>query len=145
MPTRTACFVRSLPVSCRPTAVITSYSIHYTKLYEAGFSTAEQVSNLSGRGVGMDVVRRNVEALRGSIELDSQPGAGCCVRIRLPLTLAIIDGFLVSVGDTPLVIPLEMVTECLEADGRQDPPCYDYRELRGRPLPLVHLRSYNFV
>lgn len=114
----------------------------YQLIFEAGFSTAEQVSNLSGRGVGMDVVRRNVEALRGSIELDSQLGMGCCVRIRLPLTLAIIDGFLVSVGDTPLVIPLEMVTECLEADGSQTSPCYDYRELRGRPLPLVHLRQH---
>jgi len=114
----------------------------YQLIFEAGFSTAEQVSNLSGRGVGMDVVRRNVEALRGSIELDSQLGMGCCVRIRLPLTLAIIDGFLVSVGETPLVIPLEMVTECLEADSNQAKACYDYRELRGRPLPLVHLRQH---
>ena len=64
----------------------------------------------------MDVVKRSIDALRGSIELDSVPGKGCCVRIRLPLTLAIIDGFLVSVGDTPLVIPLDMVTECLEAE-----------------------------
>ncbi|WP_409420750.1 chemotaxis protein CheA [Pseudaeromonas sp. ZJS20] len=125
-----------------PPEIQLSDSEVYQLIFEAGFSTAEQVSNLSGRGVGMDVVRRNVEALRGTIELDSELGAGCCVRIRLPLTLAIIDGFLVSVGDTPLVIPLEMVTECLEADGRQDPPCYDYRELRGRPLPLVHLRQH---
>jgi two-component system, chemotaxis family, sensor kinase CheA len=114
----------------------------YQLIFEPGFSTAESVSNLSGRGVGMDVVRRNVEALRGTIELDSKPGAGCCVQIRLPLTLAIIDGFLVSVGDTPLVIPLDMVTECLEATHVEEDFAYDYRELRGRPLPIIHLRHH---
>ena len=114
----------------------------YQLIFEPGFSTAETVSSLSGRGVGMDVVRRNVEALRGTIELESQPGAGCCVRLRLPLTLAIIDGFLVSVGDTPLVIPLDMVTECLESDQHSQALTYDYRELRGRPLPLINLRRH---
>ena len=114
----------------------------YQLIFEPGFSTADSVSNLSGRGVGMDVVRRNVEALRGTIELDSTPGSGCCVQIRLPLTLAIIDGFLVSVGDTPLVIPLDMVTECLEATHVIDDAIYDYRELRGKPLPIIHLRHH---
>ncbi len=114
----------------------------YQLIFEPGFSTADCVSNLSGRGVGMDVVRRNVEALRGTIELNSKPGAGCCVQIRLPLTLAIIDGFLVSVGDTPLVIPLDMVTECLEATHLEESVAYDYRELRGRPLPIIHLRHH---
>ena len=118
----------------------------YQLIFEPGFSTAEAISNLSGRGVGMDVVRRNVEALRGSIELESILHQGCCVRIRLPLTLAIIDGFLVSVGDTPLVIPLDMVTECLEttstAHDASPPVVYDYRELRGKPLPLIHLRHH---
>lgn len=114
----------------------------YQLIFEPGFSTADKVSNLSGRGVGMDVVRRNVEALRGTIELESQPGLGCCVRIRLPLTLAIIDGFLVSVGDTPLVIPLDMVTECLESEQHSQALTYDYRELRGRPLPLINLRRH---
>lgn len=114
----------------------------YQLIFEPGFSTAESVSNLSGRGVGMDVVKRNVEALRGTIELESTPGAGCCVRIRLPLTLAIIDGFLVSVGDTPLVIPLDMVTECLECVSGAHAKVYDYRELRGSPLPLINLRHH---
>ncbi len=114
----------------------------YALIFEPGFSTADQVSNLSGRGVGMDVVRRNVEALRGTIELDSTPGAGCCVRIRLPLTLAIIDGFLINVGNTPLVIPLDMVTECLEAADVDQTAVYSYRELRGRPLPLINLRHH---
>lgn len=115
----------------------------YQLIFAPGFSTAEAVSNLSGRGVGMDVVKRSVEALRGNIELDSHPGKGCCVRIRLPLTLAIIDGFLISVGDTPLALPLESVTECLEAKeeeiGARD---YSYMELRGKPLPLVRLRRH---
>ena len=114
----------------------------YQLIFEPGFSTADSVSNLSGRGVGMDVVKRNVEALRGTIELESSPGAGCCVRIRLPLTLAIIDGFLVSVGDTPLVIPLDMVTECLECPVGAHGRVYDYRELRGSPLPLINLRHH---
>jgi two-component system chemotaxis sensor kinase CheA len=114
----------------------------YQLIFAPGFSTADSISNLSGRGVGMDVVKRSIDALRGSIELDSVLGKGCCVRIRLPLTLAIIDGFLVSVGDTPLVIPLDMVTECLEAEHVPITSSYDYRELRGKPLPLIHLRQH---
>ncbi len=114
----------------------------YQLIFAPGFSTADSISNLSGRGVGMDVVKRSIDALRGSIELDSVPGKGCGVRIRLPLTLAIIDGFLVSVGDTPLVIPLDMVTECLEAEHEPITSTYDYRELRGKPLPLIHLRQH---
>jgi two-component system chemotaxis sensor kinase CheA len=81
----------------------------------AGFSTAEQVTNLSGRGVGMDVVRRNIEALRGSIELTSEPGQGCCIEIRLPLTLAIIDGFLVGVGSSKFIFPLDTVVEVIDS------------------------------
>src|SRR5262249_48660643 len=83
-------------------------------LFEPGFSTAEVVSDLSGRGVGMDVVRRNVEALRGSVGLESAEGHGTTVTIRLPLTLAIIRGFLVAIDDETYVIPLEAVTECVD-------------------------------
>jgi two-component system chemotaxis sensor kinase CheA len=83
-------------------------------IFEPGFSTADQVSNLSGRGVGMDVVRRNIQALRGTIDVDSEEGRGTAVRIHLPLTLAIIDGFLVGVGDATYVVPLDMVVECIE-------------------------------
>lgn len=88
----------------------------FNLIFEPGFSTADQVSNLSGRGVGMDVVKRNITALRGSIELDSVLGQGTCVRIRLPLTLAIIDGFLVGVGQAGYVIPLDLVEECIELE-----------------------------
>lgn len=116
----------------------------YQLIFEAGFSTADQVSNLSGRGVGMDVVRRNIEALRGTVELDSAPGEGTTVRIRLPLTLAIIDGFLVGVGDAAYVVPLEMVLECVELSDadRQALAHRAYINLRGEVLPFVRLRDH---
>ncbi|MFA7279964.1 MAG: chemotaxis protein CheA [Sterolibacterium sp.] len=91
----------------------------YNLIFEPGFSTAEKVSNLSGRGVGMDVVRRNIQSLRGSVELDSTAGVATRVRIHLPLTLAIIDGFLVGVGDASYVLPLDMVVECIELRRRR--------------------------
>lgn len=112
-------------------------------VFEPGFSTAEQVTDLSGRGVGMDVVRRNIEALRGSIDLDSRFGEGTVCRIRLPLTLAIIDGFLVEVGRSSFVVPLDMVVECLElpAADRQAGDARNYLDLRGEPLPFIRLRE----
>ncbi len=113
-------------------------------IFEPGFSTAEQVTNLSGRGVGMDVVRRNIEALRGSIRLNSNPGRGLQVDIRLPLTLAIIDGFLVGVGKSKFVLPLESVVEVIESGGQHvkvDASGRHCVELRGQVLPVVRLRS----
>ena len=113
-------------------------------IFEPGFSTAEQVTNLSGRGVGMDVVRRNIEALRGSLRLNSNPGRGLQVDIRLPLTLAIIDGFMVGVGKSKFVLPLESVVEVIEAGGdnvRVDERGRHCVELRGAVLPVVRLRS----
>ncbi len=113
-------------------------------IFEPGFSTAEQVTNLSGRGVGMDVVRRNIEALRGSLKLNSRPGHGLQVDIRLPLTLAIIDGFLVGVGKAKFVLPLGSVVEVIEAGGqhvRVDATGRHCVELRGAVLPVVRLRS----
>jgi two-component system chemotaxis sensor kinase CheA len=107
-----------------------------------GFSTAEKVSNISGRGVGMDVVRRNVIEMRGRTEIDSEPGQGTTIRIILPLTLAIIDGFVVGVGKAAFVVPLDVVQECVEfseveqteRDGQA------YINLRGNVLPLVNIR-----
>lgn len=113
-------------------------------IFEAGFSTAEQVTNLSGRGVGMDVVRRNIEALRGSIKLNSNPGQGLQVDIRLPLTLAIIDGFLVGVGHSKFVLPLESVVEVIESGSQHvkvDAAGRHCLELRGSVLPVVQLRT----
>jgi two-component system chemotaxis sensor kinase CheA len=107
-------------------------------IFEPGFSTAEQVTNLSGRGVGMDVVKRNIQALRGSVDIASTEGAGTTVTVRLPLTLAIINGFQVGVGKSVFVIPMEMVEECIEF---REVPGQDYVDLRGSPLPFVRLRE----
>jgi len=115
----------------------------YNLIFEPGFSTAEVISNLSGRGVGMDVVRRNIEALRGTVDLDSSPGLGSTVRIRLPLTLAIIDGFLVGVGNAVYVIPLDMVVECIELSAAdRDASERRYLNLRGEVLPYRRLREH---
>lgn len=116
----------------------------YNLIFEPGFSTAEAVTNLSGRGVGMDVVKRNITLLRGTVDLDSQPGQGTIVRIRLPLTLAIINGFLVGIDQSTYVIPLDMVQECIELDeqDRQSSRDNGYLDLRGEVLPLVYLRDH---
>ncbi|MHB1100850.1 MAG: chemotaxis protein CheA, partial [Burkholderiales bacterium] len=114
----------------------------YQLIFEAGFSTADAVSNLSGRGVGMDVVRRNIQDLRGTIELESSEGMGTTTRIRLPLTLSIIDGFLVGVGASSYVIPLDMVVECIELDAAErESGDNGYLNLRGEVLPFVRLRD----
>ncbi|MGF6400269.1 two-component system chemotaxis sensor kinase CheA [Pseudomonas frederiksbergensis] len=110
----------------------------FNLIFEPGFSTAEQISNLSGRGVGMDVVKRNITALRGSLELDSIEGQGTTLRIRLPLTLAIIDGFMVGVGNASYVIPQDMVVECIELPANDG---LDYLNLRGEVLPFIRLRE----
>ncbi len=116
----------------------------FNLIFEPGFSTAAEVTNLSGRGVGMDVVRRNIEALRGMVEVVSSPGAGTTIRIRLPLTLAIIDGFLAKVGDATYVVPLEMVVECTEltAAQQQESAGQHYINLRGEVLPFIRLREH---
>lgn len=116
----------------------------FNLIFEPGFSTAAAVTNLSGRGVGMDVVKRNITALRGSVDLHSIASKGTTVRIRLPLTLAIIDGFLVGVGHASYVVPLDMVQECIElsdADQRSA-KLSQYLNLRGEVLPLVFLRDH---
>lgn len=112
-------------------------------IFEAGFSTADKVSNLSGRGVGMDVVRRSIEALRGVVELESQAERGTLVRIRLPLTLAIIDGFLVRSGKAHYVIPLEMVVECLgfSSTDRRSAKERGFIGVRGQVMPVVRLNE----
>ncbi|HDL49698.1 MAG TPA: chemotaxis protein CheA, partial [Actinobacteria bacterium] len=127
---------------CAPDAGLTDDEI-YDLIFEPGFSTSDEVTNLSGRGVGMDVVRRNVEALRGTVEVESDPGEGTTVRIRLPLTLAIIDGFLVGVGGADYVLPLKSVVECIEVTdelrigGGEE----DYIDFRGEVLPFLRLRD----
>ena len=116
----------------------------YRLIFEAGFSTAEKVTNLSGRGVGMDVVRRNIEALRGTVDVESTFGEGTTVSIRLPLTLAIIDGFLVGVGSSSYVIPLDTIHECIELseDEQKEVAVQSYINLRGEVLPFLRLREF---
>ncbi|MDE2396852.1 MAG: chemotaxis protein CheA [Burkholderiales bacterium] len=112
-------------------------------IFEPGFSTAEKVTNLSGRGVGMDVVRRNIESLRGSVAIESSEGRGSTIEIRLPLTLALIDGFLVAVGPSKFIFPLDAVVEVIEGQASamaEDASGRGTFELRGRLLPVVNLR-----
>lgn len=108
-------------------------------IFEPGFSTVDKVSNLSGRGVGMDVVRRNIQSLRGTVEVDSVEGEGATFTIRLPLTLAIIDGFLIGVGKAAYVIPLDTVVECIELKSQLTER--NFLNLRGEALPFIRLRE----
>lgn len=112
-------------------------------IFQPGFSTADQVTNISGRGVGMDVVKRNIEAMRGMVAVYSEPGVGTTFQIRLPLTLAIIDGFLMQVGTSNYVVPLDMVIECVELEDLPGNTVKNnnYINLRGEVLPLVSLRK----
>ena len=113
-------------------------------ILQPGFSTAKEVSDISGRGVGMDVVKRNIAELRGSIEIDSKKTKGTKMTIRLPLTLAIIDGFLTKVGDTHMIIPLDMLVECIELNQNKKAQMRDnsYINLRGKVLPLLNIGEY---
>jgi two-component system, chemotaxis family, sensor kinase CheA len=113
----------------------------YDIVFQAGFSTAESVTDLSGRGVGLDVVRRNIDTLRGTAEISSTPGKGSTITIRLPLTLAIIEGFSVRVGAETFIVPLEHVTECTELPAEQrSPEASGILSLRGAAVPYVRLR-----
>jgi len=112
-------------------------------IFEPGFSTAQAVTNLSGRGVGMDVVKRTIEELRGSIDIRSTPGDGSEVTLRLPLTLAIIDGLLVRVGRGRYVIPLSAVEECVELTEEDDTRSTgrSFLNIRDELVPFIRLRE----
>ena len=111
-------------------------------IFQAGFSTAAAVTSVSGRGVGMDVVKRTIDGLRGSIEVVSALGQGTAITLKLPLTLAIIDGLLVRVGEERYVVPLSAVEECVEltrledirSDGR------NFLNIRGEIVAFIRLR-----
>jgi two-component system chemotaxis sensor kinase CheA len=107
-------------------------------IFAPGFSTAKEITNISGRGVGMDVVNKNIDALRGQISVNSELGVGTSFTIRLPLTLAIIDGFQVQVGKSSYVIPLDLVEECIALDEQQAKKG-EYMNLRGEVMPYIHL------
>lgn len=111
-------------------------------IFAPGFSTAEQVTDVSGRGVGMDVVQRNIQQMGGHVQIHSVPGAGTAIRILLPLTLAILDGMSVQVGDEVFILPLNAVMESLQPRGADLHPLAGGErvlEVRGEYLPLVEL------
>jgi two-component system, chemotaxis family, sensor kinase CheA len=112
-------------------------------IFQPGFSTAREVTSLSGRGVGMDVVKRTIEALRGKIDIASTPGKGTEVTLRLPLTLAIIDGLLVRVGKGRYVIPLSAVEECVELSAEEDARSKgrSFLNIRDDLVPFLRLRE----
>ena len=113
----------------------------FNLIFEPGFSTAEAVSDLSGRGVGMDVVKRALEALRGTVDIDSEPGQGVVMTIRLPLTLAIIDGFNVIIGKGSYIVPLTALRGFQERPASDAHKIVDVVERMGRMLPCVNLRE----
>jgi len=111
-------------------------------IFHPGFSTAEEVTGVSGRGVGMDVVKRSIDNLRGSIEINSEKGEGTTISLRLPLTLAIIDGLLVSIGKDLFIIPLSVIDECVEMtkDEAQTSRERSMMTFRGEAFTYISLR-----
>lgn len=115
----------------------------FSLIFEPGFSTAKSVTDVSGRGVGMDVVKRNIEALRGSIDIDSQKGFGTTITLNIPLTLAIIDGLLVDIAGEHFVFPLAVVESCIEISHAQiaESNGQNYVNVRGEIVPYIYLRD----
>ncbi|HBJ38909.1 MAG TPA: chemotaxis protein CheA [Planctomycetaceae bacterium] len=124
-----------------PDAILSDAEI-CSLIFQAGFSTAKEVTDISGRGVGMDVVRRNVEALQGSVSIRSEEGKGSVLTVRLPLTLAILDGLLIRLSDEVFVIPLLTVVESICVPPREIKTIVGFGEviqLRGEVVPLLRL------
>ncbi len=120
----------------------------YRFIFAAGFSTAEKVTDVSGRGVGMDVVRRNIDELGGRVDIDSQPGQGSTITIRLPLTLAIVEGMLVRVGASVYTIPLLAIRESVTVEAEDVTRLNDQQEMvdiRGRLLPILRIHELHRV
>ncbi len=114
----------------------------YHLIFLPGFSTARTVTNISGRGVGMDVVKRAIDALRGTVDIDSEPGRGTVISVRLPLTLAIIDGLQIQVGAEYYVVPLALVEECVELPRAEADAGRGIVNLRGEAVPCLRLRDF---
>ena len=113
-------------------------------IFRPGFSTAAKVSDISGRGVGMDVVKRNITTLGGTIAVESTQGKGSVFILKIPLTLAIIEGMLVQIGENKYVIPLTNVDECVEyePEGEDDGGMCSHITARGQFLPCINMRRY---
>ena len=109
----------------------------YALVFTPGFSTATSVNDISGRGVGMDVVQKNISALRGSVRIESEPGLGTTISIRLPLTLAVVAALPVNVGDETYALPLDSVVECADLP----PGGGDSVDIRGERMPALSLAT----
>lgn len=130
---------RGLPVSDQMTD-----SEVFSLIFEAGFSTAEQVTDVSGRGVGMDVVRRNIQSMGGRVEIESMLGVGTRMTVRLPLTLAILDGMSIAVGDQTYILPLSYVIESFQPEVSDIKTLSNQArviQVRGEYLPVVVLHE----
>ncbi|WP_455755958.1 chemotaxis protein CheA [Sulfurimonas sp.] len=116
----------------------------YRLIFEPGLSTSKSITNISGRGVGMDVVKKNIEELRGTVEVDSFLGKGTTITITLPLTLAIIDGFLVQSGSSKYIIPISSIKECIELskEDKKQIKKDGYISLRSNILPILDVAEY---
>jgi two-component system chemotaxis sensor kinase CheA len=115
----------------------------YQLVFEPGFTTAARVTELSGRGIGMDVVKRDIESLRGSVRIETAAGEGTTVSLRLPLSLSILEGFLVNVGPDTYIVPLENVRECIELpDEHKNSGPRGILNLRDHALPFLRLRDH---
>jgi two-component system, chemotaxis family, sensor kinase CheA len=115
----------------------------FSQIFAPGFSTAKEISNVSGRGVGMDVVKRTIDSLRGTVEIDSQKGVGTVILLRIPLTLAIIEGLLVEINNESFIIPLSIIEECIELR-KSDVEKVHGRNIvnvRGEIIPFIRLRD----
>ncbi len=125
-----------------PDALMSDSDI-FPLIFAPGFSTVKNVSNLSGRGVGMDVVKRGIDGLRGSVEIKSQKGEGTVIILKLPLTLAIIDGLLVKIGSDHYIMPLSSVEECIELTRQDVQNDHDRHlvNLRGKIVPYLRMRE----
>ena len=140
-PDRQKILARARETGLLPDGALPSDADILRLIFEPGFSTADTVSDLSGRGVGLDVVQRNVTSLRGTVAVAGEPGLGTRITLRLPLTLAVIAGLSVGVGGETFVVPLDAVVECLQLSPG-DRPHEDGRgvvNLRGQSLPFVSL------
>lgn len=116
----------------------------YYLIFQPGFSTAKQVSNISGRGVGLDVVKKDIMSLGGSVSIESTQNKGTSFILKIPLTLAIIDGMLTQIGNTKYIIPVNTISECLffKSDSTSESQMFPYTEVHGKNVPCIDLRTF---
>jgi len=140
---REAIFAKALENELVPAGAQLTEKETFALIFEPGFSTAKAVTNVSGRGVGMDVVKRSIEDLRGSIDLKSELGRGTTITVRIPLTLAIIESLLVRIGTDHYMFPLSLVHECMFLTGEAAVRAHGRQvvNVRGGIVPYIRLRS----